>query len=49
MVAADAGKLLGEPVPPLLEKAARLKAAINASLWLPKQGYYAFSWMRTGI
>ena len=42
LVAADAGKLLGEDVKPLREKAAQLKDAINVRFWLPKKGYYAY-------
>lgn len=42
VVAADAGQLLGEPVRPLREKAARLKDAINTRLWLPEEGYYGY-------
>jgi len=42
LVAADAGQILGEDVRPLREKAAKLKAAINARFWLPEKGYYAY-------
>ena len=48
VVAAQAGKVLGEDVRPLLEKAARLKKAINARLWLPEKGYYAYFLDETG-
>ena len=42
LVAARPGKALGEDVRPLREKAARLKAAINARFWQPEKGYYAY-------
>ncbi len=42
IVAAQAGQALGEDVQPLRKKAAKLKQAINARLWLPDKGYYAY-------
>ncbi len=42
VVAAEAGQILGEDVRLLREKAAKLKEAINARLWLPEKGYYAY-------
>ncbi len=48
LVAADAGKLLGEDVRPLQAKAAKLKTAINARFWLPEKGYYAYFIDETG-
>ncbi len=48
LVAADAGKLLGEDVRPLQAKAAKLKSAINARFWLPEKGYYAYFIDETG-
>ena len=42
VVAAEAGKILGEDVSALRKKAARLKDAINAHFWLPEKGYYAY-------
>jgi len=49
IVAANAGKLLGEDVRPLQEKAAKLKAAINAHFWLPDKGYYAYYLDENGV
>ncbi len=49
LVAADAGRILGEDVRPLREKAARLKAAINAHFWLPEKGYYAYFLDKDGV
>jgi len=48
IVAAQAGKALGEDVRPWREKAAKLKAAINARFWLPDKGYYAYFLDETG-
>ena len=42
VIAAEAGKKLGENVRPLQEKAAKLKDAINKQFWLPEKGYYAY-------
>ncbi len=42
VVAAEAGKILGEDVQPLRQKAAKLKEAINTRFWLPEKGYYAY-------
>jgi hypothetical protein len=47
-VAAQAAKALGEDVRPWREKAAKLKAAINARFWLPDKGYYAYFLDETG-
>ena len=41
-VAAAAGRVLGLDVGALEEKAERLKKAINAKLWMPDKGYYAY-------
>lgn len=41
-VAAAAGRILGENVRSIEEKAERLKDAINARLWMPDKGYYAY-------
>ncbi len=48
LVAAEAGKILGEDVRPLREKAAKLKRAINARFWQPDKGYYAYFIDETG-
>ena len=48
IIAAEAGKLLGEDVGPLREKAAKLKAAINKQFWQPDKGYYAYFIDETG-
>jgi hypothetical protein len=42
LVAAHAAEALGEDSHPWREKAAKLKAAINARFWLPDKGYYAY-------
>jgi hypothetical protein len=42
LVAARLAQLLGENPAPWQTKADALKAAINAKLWLPKKGYYAY-------
>lgn len=42
LVAADAGKALGEDTRALRAKAARLKQAINDHFWQPDKGYYAY-------
>ena len=42
IVAAEAGRVLGEDVRLLREKAARLKKAINAHFWQPDKGYYGY-------
>ena len=49
LVAAQAGEMLGEDVRPLREKAARLKEAINARLWQPDKGYYAYFLDENGV
>lgn len=48
VVAAEAGKALGEDVRPLRQKAAKLKQAINARFWQPEKGYYAYFIDETG-
>lgn len=42
LVAAAAGKVLGEDVRPLQQKAANLKKAINTRFWQSEKGYYAY-------
>lgn len=42
VIAAEAGKLLGQDVRTLREKAAKLKQAINARFWMPDKGYYGY-------
>ncbi len=49
LVAAEAGKALGEDVRPLRAQAAKLKAAINARFWLPEKGYYAYFIDENGV
>jgi len=49
LVAAQAGTVLDEDVRPLRQKAARLKEAINARLWLPEKGYYAYFLDENGV
>jgi glycogen debranching enzyme len=48
LVAAEAGRALGEDVRPLRAKAAKLKTAINARFWQPEKGYYAYFIDETG-
>ncbi len=48
LVAAAAGKALGEDVRPLQRKAAKLKEAINTRFWQPDKGYYAYFINETG-
>ncbi len=48
LVAAAAGKALGEDVRSLESKAAKLKAAINARFWQPDKGYYGYFIDETG-
>jgi len=47
-VAAEAGKMLGEDVRSLEQKAARLKEAINTRFWQPDKGYYGYFIDETG-
>jgi len=49
LVAAEAGKVLGEDVRPLREKAAKLKEAINARFWQADKGYYAYFIDENGV
>jgi len=48
LVAAAAGKILGEDARPLKTKAAKLKAAINKHFWQPEKGYYGYFINETG-
>lgn len=48
VVAAEAGKALGEDVRQWQEKAAALKKAINAHFWQPDKGYYGYFIDETG-
>ncbi|HYG34875.1 MAG TPA: amylo-alpha-1,6-glucosidase [Clostridia bacterium] len=49
LVAAEAGKALGEDVRPLKAKAAKLKAAINTHFWQPDKDYYAYFIDENGV
>jgi len=49
IVAAEAGKALGEDVRPLREQAAKLKKAINAHFWQPDKGYYGYFIDENGV
>ncbi len=42
LVAAEAGRILGEDTRALREKAAKLKSAINERFWQSERGYYAY-------
>lgn len=49
VVAAEAGKALGEDVRPWQEKAAALKKAINVHFWQPDNGYYGYFIDENGV
>jgi hypothetical protein len=49
LVAAAAAKALGEDERPWRDKAAGLKAAINARFWQPAKGYYAYFLDENGV
>jgi hypothetical protein len=49
LVAVQAGELLGEDVRPWRQKAAALKAAINARFWMPDKGYYGYFLDENGV